>query len=257
MRIDPFLVERGGCTMKGKIATCVVLTGGLAAAFVLALSSPALAHEERSVGAYHFVVGWGDEPAYAGWENSVQLILATQAGKPITNLGDSLEVEVIFGEQQGEQQMELPFEPAFDVEEGFGTPGDYRAWIIPTAPGTYTFHLFGAIGKQDVDERFTSGPTTFDDVADPAEIEFPTKVPTGTELSERLDREIPRVNEAIASARSQAEDRADMARILAIVGIVVGAVGLLIAVLALTGGRAAPRRSTPPVSAGGGGESRS
>jgi hypothetical protein len=239
--------------MKGKIANYVALTGGLAAAFVLALSSPAFAHEERSVGAYHFVVGWGDEPAYAGSENSVQLILATEAGKPVTNLGDSLKVEVIFGEQQ----MELPFEPAFDVEEGFGTPGDYRAWIIPTAPGTYTFHLFGAIGKQDVDQRFTSGPTTFDDVADPAEIEFPTKVPTGTELSERLDREIPRVNEAIASARSQAEDRADMARILAIVGIVIGAVGLLLAVLALTGGRAAARRSTPPVSAGGGGESRS
>jgi hypothetical protein len=239
--------------MKGRIAAGVALTGGLAVAFVLALSSPAFAHEERTVGAYHFVVGWGDEPAYAGSKNSVQLILATDAGKPVTNLGDSLKVEVIFGEQQ----MELPFEPAFDVEEGFGTPGDYRAWIISTAAGTYTFHFFGAIGKQDVDERFTSGPTTFDDVADPAEVEFPTKVPTGTELSERLDREIPRVNEAIASARSQAEDRADTARILAIVGIVIGAVGLLLAVLALTGWRAAARHSTPPVSAGGGGESRS
>jgi hypothetical protein len=239
--------------MKGKFATHVGLTGGLAAAFVLALSSPALAHEERSVAAYHFVVGWGDEPAYAGLKNSVQLILATEAGKPVTNLGDSLQVELIFGEQQ----MELPFEPAFDVEEGFGTPGDYRAWIIPTAPGTYTFHLFGAIGKQKVDERFTSGPTTFDDIADPAEVEFPTKVPTGTELFERLDREIPRVNAAISSARSQAEDRADTARILAIVGIVIGAVGLLLAVVALIGWRAAARRSTPPVSVGGGGETQS
>ncbi|MGH2578217.1 MAG: hypothetical protein ACRDG9_10805, partial [Actinomycetota bacterium] len=203
--------------MRGKIAACVALTAGVAAAFVLALSSPAFAHEEGTVGAYHLVVGWGDEPAYAGSKNSVQLILATEAGKPVTNLGDSLQVELIFGEQQ----MELVFEPAFDVEEGFGTPGDYRAWIIPTAPGTYTFHLFGAIGKQKVDERFTSGPTTFDDVADPAEVEFPTKVPTGPELSDRIDREIPRVNEAIASARSQAEDRADMAWILAIVGIII------------------------------------
>jgi hypothetical protein len=239
--------------MRGTIAACVAFTAGVAAAFVLALSSPAFAHEERTVGAYHLVVGWGDEPAYAGSKNSVQLILATEAGKPVTNLGDSLQVELIFGEQQ----MELAFEPAFDVEEGFGTPGDYRAWIIPTAPGTYAFHLFGAIGKQKVDERFTSGPTTFDDVADPAEVEFPTKVPTGTELSDRLDREIPRVNEAIASARSQAEDRADMARILAIVGIIIGAVGIILAVFALTGWRAAARRSTPSVSADGGGESRS
>jgi hypothetical protein len=239
--------------MKAKVAARLALTGGLAAAFVLALSAPAFAHEERTVGAYQIVVGWGDEPAYAGQKNSVQLILGTKAGKPVTNLGDSLKVEVIFGEQQ----KELPFEPAFDVEEGFGTPGDYRAWIIPTAPGTYTFHLFGAIGKQKVDERFTSGPTTFDDVADPAEVEFPTKVPTGTELSERLDREIPRVNAAIASARSQAQDRADTVRTLAIVGIVIGAVGLLLAVVALIGWRAGARRSTLPVSVGRGAESRS
>ncbi|HYU93380.1 MAG TPA: hypothetical protein VEN95_07875 [Actinomycetota bacterium] len=239
--------------MKGRIAACVALTAGLAAAFVLVLSAPALAHEERTVGAYHFVVGWGDEPAYAGLKNSVQLILSTKAGKPVTNLGDSLKVEVIFGQQQ----MEVPFEPAFDPEEGFGTLGDYRAWLIPTAPGTYTFHLFGAIGKQKVDERFTSGPTTFDDISDPAEVEFPTKVPTGTELAGRLDREIPRVNAAIASARSQAEDRADTARTLGIVGIVIGAVGLLLAVVALIGSRAAARRSTPaPLSVSSGGESR-
>ena len=239
--------------MKGRIAACVALTAGLAAAFVLVLSAPALAHEERTVGAYHFVVGWGDEPAYAGLKNSVQLILSTKAGKPVTNLGDSLKVEVIFGQQQ----MEVPFEPAFDPEEGFGTLGDYRAWLIPTAPGTYTFHLFGAIGKQKVDERFTSGPTTFDDISDPAEVEFPTKVPTGTELAGRLDREIPRVNAAIASARSQAEDRADTARTLGIVGIVIGAVGLLLAVVALIGSRAAAHRSTPaPLSVSSGGESR-
>lgn len=239
--------------MKGRIAACVAFTGGLAGAFVLALSAPAFAHEERTVGAYHFVVGWGDEPAYAGLKNSVQLILSTKAGKPVTNLGDSLKVEVVFGQQQ----MELPLEPAFDPEEGFGTLGDYRAWVIPTAPGAYTFHFFGTIGKQEVDERFTSGPTTFDDVADPAEVEFPTKVPTGTEIAARLDREIPRVNAAITSARSEAKDRVDTARTLAIVGIVVGAVGLVLAVVVLIGWRAAARRSTPvPVSASSGGESR-
>ena len=240
--------------MNRRIAACVALTSGLATVFVLALSSPAFAHEERAVGTYHFVVGWGDEPAYAGLKNSVQLILSTKAGKPVTNLGDSLKVELIFGQQQ----MELPLEPAFDPEEGFGTLGDYRAWIIPTAPGAYTFHFFGSIGKQKVDERFTSGPKTFDDVVDPAEVQFPTKVPTGTELAGRLDREIPRLTAAVASARSEAEDKADSARTLAIIGIVVGAVGLVLAFVALMGWRAAARRSGPvPVSVGSGGESRS
>src|SRR5512133_3232159 len=92
--------------MKGRIAACVALTGGLAAAFVLALSAPAFAHEERAVGAYHFVVGWGDEPAYAGQKNSLQLSRGTKAGKPVTDLGDALKVEVIFGQQR----MEVPLE---------------------------------------------------------------------------------------------------------------------------------------------------
>ncbi len=227
--------------MKRRIAACVALTGGLAVAFALAPSAPAFAHEERTVGAYHFVVGWGDEPAYSGLKNSVQFILSTKSGKPVTNLGDSLKVEVIFGQQR----MELPLEPAFDPAEGFGTLGDYRAWIIPTAPGTYTFHFLGSIGKQKVDERFTSGPTTFDDVADPAEVEFPTKVPTGTELAARLDREIPRLNGTIAAARSDARDEASTAKTLAIVGNVVGTLGLIVAVVAVAGWRRSVRRSSP------------
>jgi len=227
--------------MRRRVAACAALTVGLAAAFVLATSVPAFAHEERTVGVYRWEVGWGEEPIYAGLENSVQLILSTKAGKPVTDLGDSLKVDVIFGQQQ----MELPMEPAFDPQEGFGTLGDYRAWLIPTASGTYSFHFSGSIGKQKVDERFTSGPTTFDDVADPAEVEFPTKVPTGTELAGRLDREIPRLTAAVASARSEADDKADSARTLAVIGIVIGAVGLLLAVVALIGSRAAARRSTP------------
>src|SRR6266545_3616700 len=47
---------------------------------------------------------------------------------------------------------------------GDGTPGDYRAWFIRTAPGPYTFHFTGSIKGQKVDEKFTSSPTTFDEV---------------------------------------------------------------------------------------------
>jgi hypothetical protein len=237
--------------MRRRIAACAAAIVGLSSVFVLALAGPAFAHELRTVGAYSFVVGWGDEPAYAGLKNSVQLLLSTKSGKPVTNLGDSLKVEVIFGQQQ----LPLPIEPAFDPEEGFGMLGDYRAWVIPTAPGTYTFHFTGSIGKQKVDERFTSAPTTFDDVADPAEVEFPTKVPTGTELAARLDREIPRLNDTIAAASSDARDEASTAKTLGIVGIVVGGLGLIVAIVALVGWQRSARRS-PPVAVARGTEVR-
>ena len=224
---------------RAKVAAWVAVVVGLSGAFVFTAAAPASAHVGRTVGAYHFEVGWGSEPAYAGFENSVQLILATTSGKPVTTLTDSLKVEVIFGTQT----MQFPLEPTFDPDTGEGTPGDYRVWFIPTAAGTYTFHFFGSIGKQKVDERFTSGPTTFDEVSDPAQVQFPTKVPSGTEIAGRLDQEIPRLNAAIAAAASDARSQADTARTLAIIGVVLGAAGLIVAVVALVGRRRTGRRA--------------
>jgi hypothetical protein len=222
--------------MKKGLVAMAATVAGLAAAMMVFGAGPALAHEERTVGAYRFVVGFGDEPAYAGLKNSVQLILSDRSGKPITNLTDSLKVEVIFGTQK----MQLPLENTFDPDSGSGTPGDYRAWFIPTAPGTYTFHFFGTIGKQNIDQSFTSGPTTFSEVTDPSQVEFPTKVPSGGDLAARLDREIPRLNSAIAAGDVHAIDRSGTARTLAIVGIAVGVVGLAAGGTALALGRRRP-----------------
>jgi hypothetical protein len=61
--------------MRTRLLAAVVAVP-LAALLLPLLASPAAAHEARTVGKYHFVVGFGDEPAYAGEKNSVQLILA-------------------------------------------------------------------------------------------------------------------------------------------------------------------------------------
>jgi hypothetical protein len=127
--------------------------------------------------------------------------------------------------------------PNFEVG-GDGTPGDYRAWFIPTAPGPYTFHFTGSIKGQAVDEKFTSSPTTFDEVQDPAQVEFPAKDPTTGQLSARVDRENQRLNQALADTRRQAKDEAGTARLIAIVGVVVGALGLAAAGYGLSRKRA-------------------
>ena len=192
---------------------------GVAALLVPLAATPALAHEERDFNGFHAEVGFGDEPPYIGEKNSVQLILSTKGGKPVTDLGDSLQVEVSTG---GNPPMKLALEPNFEVG-GDGTPGDYRAWFIPTAPGKYTFHFTGTIHGVRVDQSFTSSPTGFDEVKDPTGVEYPAKDPTSGQLADRLDRETARLSSAAASAH----DAADTARTLAIVGIVVGAVSLL------------------------------
>jgi hypothetical protein len=216
-------------------AMAAVLLAGL---LVPLLASPAAAHEERQVGKYHFAVGFGDEPAYAGEKNSVQLLLADAKDKPVTDLTNTLKVAVTTGSAE---PLQLTMEPFFEVGE-FGTPGDYRAWFIPTAPGSYRFHFTGTIKGQKIDQTFKSGPQTFSDVEDPAQVQYPAKQPTTGQLATRVDRETGRVDAALAAERDQAKDDAASARTLAVIGLVVGSLGLLVGIAALV---MALRRRTP------------
>jgi hypothetical protein len=210
----------------------------LAVLLIPLLAGPAAAHQEKTIGRYHFAVGFGDEPAYAGEKNSVQLLLADAKDKPVTDLTDTLKVAVKTGSAE---PLQLTVEPFFEVGE-FGTPGDYRAWFIPTAPGSYSFHFTGTIKGQRIDQTFTSGPKTFSDVEDPAQVQYPAKQPTTGQLATRVDRETGRLNAALAAERDQAKDDAASARTLAVVGLVVGALGLLVAIAALV---LVLRRRTP------------
>jgi hypothetical protein len=202
---------------------------------VVVLAGPAFAHEEAHVGKYHVGVGFGSEPPYAGQVNSVQLLLSDAAGKPVTTLRPGLKVSVGFGDQS----LSLPIEPNFEVGE-WGIPGDYRAWFIPTRPGQYSFHFTGKLNGQPVDETFTSGPKTFDDVNDPTGVEFPVQDPTVGQLAQRVDREIPRLDSAIGEARSSAASAssdAGSATTLSIVALVVGVLGMAIGVAGIVRSR--------------------
>ena len=193
---------------------------------VLASAGPASAHEQRLVaGKYNFTVGWGDEPTYSGFKNSAQLILADAAKKPIIDLGDTLRVEVT----SGAQKATFPIAANFDSDAG--QPGDYRAWFIPTRPGTYAFHFTGTIHGDKVDETFTSSETTFDDARDATEVEFPAKDPSAGQLADRVTQEAKRTAAQLSAAQSSikaSNDNASKATIFAIVGIVVGALGLVV-----------------------------
>jgi hypothetical protein len=206
--------------MNRRFGWRLAATVAVATITLLAGAAPAWAHEARNVGAYHFLVGWGSEPAFVGQENSIQLVLTDRAtGKPVMNLG-TLKVTAVFGAQT----MVFALEPTFDPDTGLGTPGDYRAWLFPTAPGDYTFHFTGTIGSQNIDQRFTSGPTTFNPVQDSTTAEFPVQTPTMTELSQRVSVALPRLATSSQNSRAQ---------LFGILGIVIGALGLAVAVVAL------------------------
>jgi hypothetical protein len=208
-----------------------------ALALAVLVAAPAAAHEGRKAGGYNLVVGFGDEPAYAGEKNSVQVTVTDGAGQPVRN-ANGLEVMVLAGGKQTELKLEPHFGPTW------GTPGDYRAFFIPTAAGQYTFLVSGTIaGKKIKPLRIASGPNTFSDVEDPAKVSFPVKSPTTAQLAERVDREVPRLSASLqgaqaaqqqaAEAARRARDAAGQARMLAIAGLLVGAAGLVVAGLAI------------------------
>jgi hypothetical protein len=230
--------------MRKRIVPMAAAIGLAGLLVVFTSAGPASAHEERKVGKYLFHVGFGDEPAYAGAKNSVEVLISdASTDKPVAEIGDQLKVDVTQGADSASddsQKLSMSVEPNFEVGE-FGTPGDYRAFFIPTVAGTYTFHFTGAVNGQKIDEKFTSGPNTFSDANDPAQIQFPVKDPSGLQLSQRLDREVPRLNDALAASQSRADkanDAAGQARIIAIVGVVVGVLGLAAAGYGLTRKRA-------------------
>jgi hypothetical protein len=211
-----------------------MFAAALAVAPMLLGAAPALAHEGRRLGDLEMEVGWGTEPAYSGEVNSVQILLIHD-GRPVVDLGDTLDVEVTFGDQT----QTFSLEPFFEEGE-FGTPGDYRAWLIPTTPGQYSFRFTGTIDGEDVDETFTSGPKTFDDVQNPQSVEFPVQQPSTGELAERIDRVEPRLASAIidvqADVQTTSED-ASSAKTIGLIGLVVGAIGLVVAIVALVASR--------------------
>jgi hypothetical protein len=184
---------------------------------VMIVSPAALAHEARKVGKIQMTVGWAIEPAYTGFRNEVQLFLKDASGKPITDVGDNdLKVEVISG---GQKTAPSPLDPSFDPDTGIGTPGEYEKAIIPTRPGNFTFRFVGTLRGQHIDESFTSSEKTFSPVTDAADAEFPAKDPSVAELAGLVTRLQPRVEGASAAA---AQDRS-----LAVIGIVLGAIGTI------------------------------
>ena len=196
--------------------TMVVLWVGLSV--ILAAQGVVRAHETRKVGAYTMTVGWADEPPYVGFKNAVQVSVKDSARKPMTGLGDDLKVEVIFGDQKT---------APLALTESDEVPGQYLASIIPTRPGNYTFHFVGSIRKQAINQSFTSSETTFDPVAEATDVEFPAKDPSPAQLAEQLTRLAPRIDAAQSASRDAAA-AASQSRTLAVLGIVLGALGLVV-----------------------------
>jgi len=159
-----------------------------------ALCGSSEAHDAHVAGPYRLVIGWTEEPALTGMRNGVA-VEVSETGKGQLPAGASLTAEVSFGRER----VVLPLQPDPERRNVF------QARLVPTRAGTYTFHVTGRIGNQPIDITSTCSGKTFDCVVDGSEIEFPVKDPSPGQIAERLDRSLPRAEQALDSAgRAQA-----------------------------------------------------
>ncbi len=226
--------------------TAVSVAVLLAFWIVAAVATPAMAHLHERVGDIEFTVGWANEPAFAGEPNAVQVFVNDahvdpagagehthaegEEGGPVDPRRVKLTVEVIFGTKDATVKMDaVPLEPF-----AFGEPGELRTEsLVPTRPGTYTFHFTGTIKGKAFDKFYTSGEigaiagTQYNDVRDVGEVSFPAEDPGNDELA----RALAQARTVAARQAKEAKDDAAGARLFGIIGIGVGVLGLLVAAI--------------------------
>jgi hypothetical protein len=155
-------------------------------------STPTDAHDAHVIGPYRLSIGWAEEPAFAGMRNAIVVKITNVATRaPVEDLGGgSLTAELSFGSER----VVLP------LQQAWGERNTWRAWVLPTRPGTYTFHITGSVKSDRVDITTTCSDKTFDCVASATEIQFPAKDPSAAQMVERIDRSLPRADRALESA---------------------------------------------------------
>jgi hypothetical protein len=212
---------------------------------VLALASSivaASAHVVFIAGKYRIAIGWQFEPAsgadtYVDAQNAIQVFVDVASrddphGTPVSTLNQDcthpdFQVTVSVG-----TTTSSPFcpSPAYGPDTGNGRLDEYDYPLIPTVVGAYTFHIFGAIHGVPIDQKFTSGPTTFDSIADASAFDFPVAVPPLAAVSTKVAAVNQRAANALASASSAAKTAGD-AKTSASGAVTVAVIAIVVAVL--------------------------
>ena len=184
-----------------------VLTLIAALVAVMLFTGVVSAHGKTTVGDYDLEIGFHNEPVIVGQPNSLDLFVTNaKTGEKVNNLQDTLSAELSFG----------PNKKAFKLSPQDGVDGAYTAYVIPTAVGDYTWHIFGKISDTPVDVSMTSSPDTFNSAETDATYLFPAPA---------------------SAASNPAASSSNTALIVGGAGLVVGLIGLVAALAALQAAR--------------------
>jgi len=110
---------------------------------MLLIPGIALAHQNVTVGDYVVEYGWFSEPAVVGQPNAVVINLSMSSTTADSSQAidiSGLQIQVVYG---GQSKI-LTLQPLSE-----NAPNQFVAPITPMLPGKYTIHLGGKIGSTD------------------------------------------------------------------------------------------------------------
>jgi hypothetical protein len=190
------------------------------------LAGIAYGHTVDSVGDYRVEIGWMNEPVVSGETNAIEFYVSPlepgleledqvfQNG--ILDLKKTVKIKLIYKDQS----ITLPLSPDHNI------PGKYHAFVNPTVSGFYQANILGTI--EDTTISLSMHPPK---VAERSYIEFPE--PSDLTVTQMIDGHTALIEDVGDLKKSVHDLEKTQLNNVGYVGIGVGVIGIIIAVIAL------------------------
>jgi hypothetical protein len=190
------------------------------------LAGIAYGHTVDSVGEYRVEIGWMNEPVVSGETNAIEFYVSPlepgleledqvfQNG--VLDLKKTVKIKLIYKDQS----ITLPLSPDHNI------PGKYYAFVNPTVSGFYQANILGTI--EDTTISLSMHPPK---VAERSYIEFPE--PSDLTVTQMIDGHTALIEDVGNLKESVYDLEKTQLNNVGYVGIGVGVIGIIIAVIAL------------------------
>ena len=190
------------------------------------LAGIAYGHTVDSVGEYRVEIGWMNEPVVSGETNAIEFYVSPlepgleledqvfQNG--VLDLKKTVKIKLIYKDQS----ITLPLSPDHNI------PGKYHAFVNPTVSGFYQANILGTI--EDTTISLSMHPPK---VAERSYIEFPE--PSDLTVTQMIDGHTALIEDVGNLKESVYDLEKTQLNNVGYVGIGVGVIGIIIAVIAL------------------------
>ena len=196
--------------------------------------SIAYGHTVDAVGEYRVEIGWMNEPVVSGETNGIEfyvspLILCPEILEPIKcaesqefqngieGLKKTVKMQLIYKDES----ITLPLVPDHDI------PGKYYAFVNPTVSGFYQANMLGTINDTPI--SLSMHPPK---VAERSYIEFPE--PSDITVQQMIDGHTALIEDVSELKDSVNQNAINQQLDVGYVGIGVGVIGIIIALIAIT-----------------------